>query len=233
MTSNGFQKIVLLTGSLIGLLAWLGCEKQLPSAFRTEKQAPVSDLDARACHYLTQPATRTDTVVVGGDTTYVTRILHVAVAGVRLSSPMRQAWVDASDSLVTATLPELVPDTTLLIQNAAASDTIFARYENPSVGKTTYFFISWDLDEQNYDAYIELDLFQKDGQKANLRSTQLDLATIAGCTQTAEIDGQPVALPKIRVRAGYQLTAAHYLVRFYLSEPMTIGTFRMAILHND
>lgn len=233
MTWTGFQRIVCWWGSLTLLLAGLACEEQLPSAFRTEKRSSLSELDARACHYLSQPATVTDMVVVGNDTTYVSRNLHVAVAAMPLTMPLNQAWINAPDSLVAAQFQELVPDTTLLITNSAGSDTIFARYVNPSPGKECYFFISWDLNEQNYDAYIELELFQKDGSKARLLTARMDLATIAGCTQTAEIDGQPAALPKIRARLCYQLTAAQYLVRFYVSEPTTIGTFRLAILRNE
>lgn len=233
MTWRGYQKLVMLWGIVAVLLAGLACDDQLPSAFKKDNGAVMSEMDARACHYLSRPLSVADTIVVGNDTTYSTRNLHLAVSAIPLNLPLSQAWVNASDSLVEALFQVLIPDTTLLITNAAGSDTVFARYLNPSPGKPSYFFISWDLNEQNYDAYIEMELLQRDGNRVRLQSNQIDLATIAGCTQTAEIDGQPVALPKIRARLVYQLTEAQYLVRFYVSEPGTVGPFRLVILHNE
>ena len=231
MILESYKKLIVLVGCILLLLVLIVCEKQLPQDLQKEDNYPISDFDAKACHYLTQDTTKTDTVVVGMDTTYVTKKQYVPVTGVHLDLPIANAWINASDSLINALFDTLVSDTTLLINNPSAADTIFALYDQlAGETKQTYFFISWDLNEENVDAYIEIDVFKKDGKKADLITTGIDLETVAGCTQTVEIGGQPVVLPKVRARFVYELPEKQYLVRFYISEPITVGTFRMAIL---
>jgi hypothetical protein len=57
----------------------------------------------------------------------------------------------------------MLTDTTLIIYNPAEQSKCYAYYEN-SDGVTSkhYFYISWDLTEENLDAYIEPDLFNTD-----------------------------------------------------------------------
>ena len=104
-------------------------------------------------------------------------------------------------------------------------------FENNSGGTaTSYLFISWDLTEENLDAYIEPDLFNKNGERIKLISDQIDLATIAGCTEAVNIGGIDTAMPKIRARLVYELPSGQYLVKFYISEPASVGNFRLVIL---
>jgi len=214
-------------------LALVVCEKQLPQELQEENNYSISDFDGSACTFLSRDTTKTDTVVVGMDTTYSTNRFYIPITTVHPEESIENSWTNASDSLIKMLYDTVITDTTLLLKNPIESDTTFVYYQEQSGSSTeTNFFISWDLTEQNSDAYIEIDIFNKSGEKIQEISNSMDLETIAGCTQTVEVAGQEVVLPKIRSRKSYEIQDGQYLIRFYISEPTTVGTFRLVILQN-
>ena len=231
MIHSIFKKLLIMMVCYLILLMTFNCEKQLPSEFQKKDYKNIADVDSRACFLLSRDSTRTDTLIVGSDTTFTTIRFYCPITAAYLEEPFDSIWANASDSLIQARFDTLLTDTTLIINNSAAQSKCYAYYEN-SDGTTSkkYFFISWDLTEENLDAYIEPDLFNKSGERMKLMSDQIDLATIAGCTEAVEIGGIDVAIPKIRARYVYELPPGKYLVKFYISEPETIGNFRLVIL---
>ncbi|MBC8181078.1 hypothetical protein H8E88_08140 [candidate division KSB1 bacterium] len=214
-------------------LALVVCEKQLPQELQKKNNYPISDFDGSACSFLSRDTTRTDTVVVGIDTTFITNRFYIPVTTVHLETSIENSWTNASDSIIQALYDIVITDTTMLLKNPTESDTAFVYYQEQSGSSNeTVFFISWDLTEQNSDAYIEIDIFNKSGEKVQEQSNSMDLETIAGCTQAIEVGGQEVVLPKIRSRKSYELPEGQYLIRFYISEPTTVGTFRLVVLQN-
>jgi len=214
-------------------LALLVCEKQLPQELQEKSNYPISDFDGMACHFLSQDTTKTDTVIVGMDTSYVINRFYIPVTANHPEGTIENNWTNASDSLIQALYDNVITDTTLLLKNPTESDTVYVYYEEKS-GSTneTVFFTSWDLTEENSDAYIEILIFDKNGEKTQELSNSMDLETIAGCTQTVEVGGQEVVFPKIRIRKSYELPGGKYLIRFYISEPATVGMFRLVVLQN-
>ena len=231
MIDSIFKKLLIMIVCYLIILMAIDCEKQLPSEFQEKDYKNISDIDHRACFLLSRDSTRTDTVIVGSDTTFSTIRYYCPITAAYLKEPFDSVWANASDSLIQARFDTLLTDTTLIINNSAEQSKCYAYYEI-SGGTTSkkYLFISWDLTEENLDAYIEPDLFNKNGERMKLISDQIDLATIAGCTEAVEIGGIDVAMPRIRARYVYELPPGKYLVKFYISEPATVGNFRLVIL---
>ncbi len=233
MIFNISKKIFTSFVFILLALALVVCEKQLPQELQGKNNYPISDFDGSACSFLSRDTTRTDTVVVGMDTTYNTNRFYIPITTVHLEASIENSWTNASDSLIQALYDTVITETTLLLKNPTESDTAFVFYQAQSGSSNeTVFFTSWDLTEQNSDAYIEIDIFNKSGEKVQEQSNSMDMETIAGCTQTVEVGGQEVVLPKIRSRKSYEIPDGQYLIQFYISEPTSVGTFRLAILQN-
>lgn len=231
MIHNIYKKIIIMIISYLIILIAINCEKQLPSEFQKKDYKNVSEIDNRACLLLSRDSTRTDTVIAAGDTTFSTMRLYCPITAVSLKEPFDSLWVNASDSLIQAVFDTLATDTTLIIDNLAGLNKCYAYYEVNSVtASSSYLFISWDLNEDNVDAYIEPDLFNSKAERIQVISNSMAVETVAGCTEPVEIGGIDVAIPKIRARYVYELPPGKYLARFYISEPATVGKFRLAIL---
>jgi len=231
MIHSIIKKLLIMISCYLIFLVAINCEKQLPSEFQEKDYKNISGIDSRACFLLSRDSTRTDTVIVGSDTTFSTIRYYCPITAAYLEAPVDSVWTNASDSLIQARFDTLLTDTTLIINNSAGLTNCYAYFENNSgTTATNYLFISWDLTEENLDAYIEPDLFNKSGEPMKLISDQIDLATIAGCTEAVAIGGIDMAMPKIRARLVYELPPGKYLVKFYISEPITVGNFRLVIL---
>lgn len=225
-------KLYKLLPVLILLLSLiLACEDQLPSDFQTSLDHQMLAVDQTACHFLSRDLTRTDTVVVGKDTTFTTHRFYVPVVATGLSQSLEEAWVNAGDEFIRTQYDTLAADTTLLVSNPETETMIYALFPKPTgLPAKTIFFLSWELTEENYDAYIDVKIYAKSGKEIPMQSADMQLETIAGCTQKIQMGGATVAVPAIRARFVYSVDAGAYLVRFSLSEPASIGAFRLVLL---
>lgn len=223
-----------VAGLSLFFLVFAGCEKQLPDIYQNEDFV-ISDLDEKACHFLSCDLTVIDTVVTEGtDTTYVVSSTYIPITTVT-DSVVGDVWINAGDSLINAMFDDtLIVDTTLLISNSKGSDTSYAYYNHIASHNedfsTVYFFISWDFTEQNMNSYIDIDIFQSDGELVKTQCTDITPETIAGCTEIVELMTGDEIIPKIKARCVYKLAEGPYLVRFIISDPLAIERFRMAIL---
>ncbi|HCK99502.1 MAG TPA: hypothetical protein DHW42_05280 [Candidatus Marinimicrobia bacterium] len=228
------KRSILIVGFSLFFVVFTGCEKQLPHQYQDEDFV-ISDIDEKACYYLSCDLTVIDTVVTeGADTVYVERPVYVPITPVT-DLVVDSVWINASDSLINAMFDDtLIVDTTLLISNSEEADTSYAFYNhiapNNEDYSTVYFFISWDFTEQNMNSYIDIDIFQRDAKLVNAETTAIAPETIAGCTELVELMTGDEIVPKIKTRYVYKLAEGHYLVRFIISDPSVIGNFRMAIL---
>lgn len=222
-------KPILFSLILLSLIV-TSCENQLPQVYEDQADSQMNTIDNRACCLLSRELVKTDTMVVGIDTSYVTTRYYEPVTAVKPEASLNTIWVNAADSLIQALYDTLITDTTLLISNPDASDTAYCYFSPLGGSAKKYLYLSWDLTEENVDAYIEITIFDKSGQKIHLTSGDMELTTIAGCTEKVVISGQDVTVPKIRARFTSTLTEDACLVRFYISEPANLQTFRMVIL---
>ena len=212
-----FLKFVRTAVVALVLLALVSCEKMLPEAFRKEdsEHISLSSLDEKACGWLIRE----------------TGVFADSVAIADLEEPADSVWASMVDSLIGVLLDTMDVDTCLIMENPALEDTVYAVFvQVPGSPPETVFYISWELNSDNADGYAMITLFDRAGEVVRFLSMAMDLATIAGCTETVTWGGQDVALPKIRSRWMYSLPEGMYLVRLILSEPATIGTFRMVVL---
>ena len=94
------------------------------------------------------------------------------------------------------------------------------------------FFQAWDLTNFNINASIEIDLFDRDGNIVQQKDTSIPMESIAGCiTEMVDLrSGQKETVPKIRGKYHFDLLKAPYIVRFSISDPNRIESFRVAII---
>ncbi|MCD6441573.1 MAG: hypothetical protein J7L86_07320 [Candidatus Marinimicrobia bacterium] len=228
------KRNILIAGFCLSLFMFTGCEKQLPHQYQDEDFA-ISDIDEKACYYLSCDLTVIDTVVTeGSDTVYVERPVYVPITPVA-DSVIAGAWSNASDSLINAMFDDILcVDTTLLINYLEPMDTSYAFYNHIASdnedSSMVYFFISWEFTEQNMNSCVEIDIFQDDGELIKVENKDIAQETIAGCTQIVELTTGVEIVPKIKARYVYKLAGGPYLVRFLVSDPSVISNFRMAIL---
>lgn len=205
-----------------------GCD--LPATFQKDKDDTMSKTDQQACRLLSRPLSHTDTLINGNDTSFSTSNLYVPVVAAYLTGSFLDYWLNASDSLIDILYDTLLSDTTLLILNPGLEDTCYTFFEKGTEPSKTLFFISWDLNEDNIDAYLKIEIFASTGQKIQWQSDGLTQESVAGCTQVITVSGVDQTVPKIRARYVFQLPQGKYLVRFYISEPATVANFRVVIL---
>lgn len=219
----------LIISSFIIFILW-ACESILPSTFQKDKDYDISDIDGQACALLSKELSKTDTLISGADTTFNTTNYYLPITLAYLNQSIQTSWVNAPDTLISTLYDTLLGDTILLVENPAVSDTGYVLFDHLAQKSKTNFYISWDLDEDNVDAYINIEIFAKDGKTIKFNSTGIGLESVAGCTQTFETGGINLTVPKIRARYVYELPAGLCLIRFYISEPNTVGNFRVVIL---
>jgi hypothetical protein len=139
--------------------------------------------------------------------------------------------MSADDAFIRDRLDTLVQDTTLLVENPAGEDTVYAFFRHAAGAPAgAVFAVGWSLTRDNIDAFVEIDLFRKNGERVPVRSSAIAPEAVAACTQTVNLGDQVQTLPTVRGRFSYEWESGPLLVRFVLSEPATVGTFRVAVL---
>jgi len=222
-----FYYLIIISINII--ILW-SCENILPSDFQKDKDYDISNIDDKACSLLSKELSKTDTLISGADTTFSTTNYYLPITVAYLNQSIQESWINAPDTLINTLYDTLLRDTILLVKNPAVSDTGYVLYDQLAQKTNTNFYISWDLNEDNVDAYINIEIFAQNGENNKYISTGIKLESVAGCTQTIETGGVEQTFPKIRARYVYKLPTGLYLVRFYISEPNTVGNFRVVIL---
>lgn len=221
---NNLLKHVLKI-SIIFLLMFSACAEQFSSEFKDNKKYSISDQDKKACLMLSSQLMDVDTTVM--DTT---RYYQPVQAGYT-DTTVAAAWVNATDSAISADFDIMLSDTTVLVDNALLAADSYAIFEK-SAGSSlqTYFYLSWDLTLENLSTYITLRIYRKDGTMLKLLSNALDLSSVAGCAEAVDLGNKEEVYPKIRARLEYELEAGQYLVQFTVSKPETVPAFRVVVL---
>lgn len=202
------HRMSLLGFTLMSVLL-LACEGQLPQAYQKE-DFDMTALDSRAIRLLSDSTVK-------------------SISAVSLAQPVSQLNIDSLFSM--GLFDTLVTDSTLLINYPQSADTSYACYVQVSTSGSIISYVTWDLTENNRNAYIDIDLFQKDGTFVTNKIPVMPLETMAGYTDTVRTtSGVDLILPKIRSRIVFQLANELYIARFVISESTVIGSFRLVIL---
>jgi hypothetical protein len=207
--------------SLILLLV-ISCDSILPEKF-TEKEYDASATDDRACFWFADSFSLTIT----------TTILH---------SLMDTNWVDSSeneiifwnydyliDTLQTKTLRR---DTLITINNPNDADqkvsyAVLGVAEGES--RDVSLYTSLEYTESNINDYIKVEVVKRDTTLLNA-STEMAGETTSCCTDTLLIAERIRIVPVIRARYQFHLDEDVYLVRFIVSRPEIVGTFKITVL---
>jgi len=214
--------------SLLMLAGLLGCSKFLPEEFQ-ERGYELLGLDRTAVDELKTPLVVYDTVVVQGDTVVNEKKVYVSIVTDTVGSALLDNWSSALDSGFIS-LDTLLLDTLLLVVNPTGADSsyslVFVEEED-----VYYFYVTWDVTEVNKDVYVDIGLRDSQGASVFVYDNIYDVGMMASATATYYTgSGGEVSAPMIRTKAGYKLREGGYLVRFFISEPAKLDTFRMVIL---
>lgn len=213
---------------LVDLFVITGCSKFLPEEFQ-EKEYEISELDRAAVDELRTPLVVYDTVVVEGDTVVNAKKMYAPIVTDTMSSAFVCDWLSALDSGFIS--PDtLLLDTLLLVVNPTGAD---SSYSLVFVDKEDvyYFYVTWDVTEVSKDVYVDIRLRDSLGASVSVYDNVYGVGMMAGATVTYYTGGGgEVSVPMVRTKVGYKLKKGGYLVRFFISEPAKLDTFKMVVL---
>ena len=231
---------------ILFVILLISCEEYLPDSYQSETYC-ISEMDDASCHYLTRSlmdttfvitidTSVTDTTIY--DTSFTTSPAHILLFSSLLADLVDSTARDSDAATINSILDSLhtmmdtlVTDTTLYITHPGEADTSYAYYYHDASNGDLYFYISWDFTESNNNAFIDIDLIQRDA-KIVANKVTVPVESISGCSEHVTFEsGQEKLIPKIKTRCGFELEEAPYLVRFIVSEPAEVESFRTAILH--
>ncbi len=237
---------ILIAGIfLFALLRILGCESLLPEDYKEDNTITVPELDEIACGYLSRDPAVLDTIIVGTDTT--TALRYKALDATRLDGILVSGVIADSDSVIIDTqfdslvtvMDTLISDTTLLISYPGDA-TCYLLYEYiPPAGQTSgtvHFYSSIIFNAENLHSYIKTEILTRKAAAITTTSiSQMDLETIAGCSEFVEIagTGEQYVVPKIRGRNSFILQQGAYLVRFTPTETSGLETLVVTVIEEQ
>ncbi len=227
MKRTAYRKCTRLICCIFISLFIVTCAEQFSTEFDTEKSYNISGDDNDACLLLTS-ALLADTTIVGTDTT-ISPLNYIPVFVTEIDSTINAAWVNAHDTLIQALYDTLLSDKIIILNNPKNNTVAYTLFEKDNSETDTYFYVSWDLNVANLDAYITLDVFNKSGEKIQLYADEIALETIAGCTEEVELVGSSGVFPKIRARFHYKLSDGLFLLRFSNTAPADMNNVRVVI----
>ena len=234
---------LLMAGIFLVTLFWiLGCESMLPENYQQDESYTMSELDEIACEYLSRDPEIRDTIIVGTDTSTALRykeleatlLDQILVAGMIADSD--SVVVDASFDSLTTVMDTLVADTTLLIQFPGSATCYLLYNYIPPAGQssgTVYIYSSMIFTAENLYTYLKAELLtRKASSIASSTVSQMDLETIAGCSEFVEIEGtgSQFVVPKIRGRNSFELQQGIYLVQFTPTEIAGLETLIVTVI---
>lgn len=232
--------IMILTVSL------LTCDLLTPEEYESSLST-IASLDDRACDLLTREYHTVDTIMTSTDTTIVYDTLYVAADAITnahtlLLDSLLEAG-DQSGSVLLADLFDsvalsadtLLRDTTNMVTYSSESAYLFLTGE---VGEWVAF-VGWAFTGNNVSDYTQIDIIDRDGNRAEMGAEHMPLSTISGCIQEYLADaetGEIAHSPAIKSRSEFAAESKPYLVRLQVTQFID-GTPRVplhiTLLEND
>jgi len=214
------------------ILLFTQCDEFLPNDFRQE-DFQIVDLDARACEYLSRDLFKLDSVTVDTITSYFTDTLAVFLSTSNLLDIIDTTQfadsLDITDSLIISEkfdeliqkLDPMIEDTTMSITNPNGQNVCYVSYTHTANNKTTYFYVGWkykwlaDLNTDNIDAFVDIDLINKDVGLVARATDNITLEMSSGCTQY--VAWRDNFFPTIKAKNAFTLEKGDYLVSVELA----------------
>ena len=222
------KNINIWSSALVGLflLLAMGCDSLLPEKLQ-EKTYDSPELDLQACYLLSAPDSLYDSLA----TEVSARTLLSCLAGADT------AWSHSTDNeIIFATFTRLADSLKvlpggklLLVRYPASQDTVYATLNVASGQDLTLFTsLKYYYDDEtvttNINEYISIEILRQDTTLVK-SSNDLQGETLSGCSAEIVIAQYVRVVPVIRARYKVNVTEGAYIVRFILSNPVTIASF--------
>jgi hypothetical protein len=227
--SSAFLKLFLISSLLAGAV---GCDNLLPSEFR-QKEYTAPDVDIRVCNQLSRNLLDSTGQVIDPSACYLVNsraLASLVDSTTRATSTDNQIILSKFNELVDGLKPPLERDTLILVQYPADQRVTYAVL-NVSSGqsKDIYIYTSLHYNQNNLAENVAVQLVRNDTSQVSY-SDDMRAEIATGCTQLVTVAGTPRIVPTIRSRYRIHLEEGIYLVRFVVSRPEVVGSFKIIIV---
>ncbi|MGD0339158.1 MAG: hypothetical protein ABSB78_10240 [Bacteroidota bacterium] len=211
---------------LVGIVVMIGigCDSILPEKFKN-KEYTIADIDSRACIILSDTTGKSiQTMTLQGfvDTATWRRFTQDSLTENQVLYPKFSVLVDS--------LPQLVRDSLMVVGYPKGENTTYSVLRVlPGESKDIYIYTSLFYNADNVNEYISIRLMKSDTIDVNYSNDMVG-ETISGSTQTILVQSEERIVPTIRSRNKIHVEEGVYLVRFGMSNPVTINKFKILIL---
>ncbi|NOG44593.1 MAG: hypothetical protein HND50_05145 [Calditrichaeota bacterium] len=206
----------------------ISCDSIIPDEYDSDKTFKINAVDQMACDILSLPLDSMDVMSVERNTVSLSSLVDSATF-----ASMSEGEIIASryDDILAGTM-SINSDSLVQISIPTGESVSYASINTSS---DLVAFITHDNEEyveglSNEDVYIVMDIVNRDStyQKKN---SDMEIPSIA-CFTTYDLStrSEPVVTSAIKARYAFSAQSGDYLVRFRVSEPENLSTFRV-LLH--
>jgi hypothetical protein len=217
--------------SVLLMIAALACDSLVPSEFEDQKYT-APDIDSRACTRLSRNLIDSTGQVIDPSASYLvtSRALESLVdSATRATSTDNQIILARFNVLADSLRPTLLRDTLTLVQYPADEAVTYAVLDVSSgQSKDIYIYTSLHYNETNFGEYVAIELVRSDTSLVS-SSDDMHPETVSSCTQSVSVAGGVRVIPTIRARYKIHVEEGVYLVRFVISRPEAVGSFKIVI----
>jgi hypothetical protein len=204
------------------VLSGIRCDSILPEDFKT-KEYTIAGIDNQACTMLL------DTT---GTNIYARTLasLKTIVDSAALANGSENQVILQKFSALVDSLPQLVEGSLMITYYATDQKNSYAVLKVLSgQAKDLYIYTSLFYNANNVNEYITVRLLKSDTTEVSY-SNDMPGETVSGGTQTIIVASDERIVPTIRSRDIVHVDEGVYIVRFTMSDPSTIGKFKIALL---
>jgi hypothetical protein len=203
---------------VIIVMIGIGCDSILPEDFK-KKDFAIAEIDGRACTILS------DTVG--------TKIAPLSLASfadsATLANNTENKIILSNFSVITAGLPLLVQESLMIVDSTGQKNTYAVLTIPQGQAKDLYIYTSLFYTAENVNEYVTIRLLKSDTTEVAF-SNDMAGEIVSGGTQTIIVQSQERIVPIVRSRDKVHVEAGTYLVRLTMSNPQTIGDYKITIL---
>jgi hypothetical protein len=208
---------------VIVVVIGIGCDSILPEDFK-KKDYTIAEIDGRACTILLS-----DTTGKGIASLALASLDTTIVDSATLANSTENQIILAKFSLLIDTLPQLVQESLIVVDSTGQKNSYAVLTIPQGQAKDLYIYTSLFYTAENVNEYVTIRLLKSDTSEVAF-SNDMAGEVVSGGTQTIMVESQERIVPIIRSRDKVHVEAGVYLVRLTMSNPQTIGTYKITIL---
>lgn len=212
----------------------LSCDSLLPDDFDKDKKYNVQEIDDSACSLLSKVITdstgeiQSSVYIISSKT--ISSIVDSATQAALAEGSITENQVISSDYDALADSLEnynpFIRDSLMLIEYPVSQEVAYAVFNVSAVeSKDIYIYTSLQFKQNNINENVSVRLIKRDTLTVSY-SDDMDTETISACSQSV---GTKV-VPTIKARYKLRVDEGTYLVKFKISNPASVGAFKIIIL---